>query len=71
MTKNFNLWCASDSVWIDEKYILKNTQKLDIQNFKNVFEKSEADPDQTFKDFAEKLYTLYGRLQNLSKQNGR
>lgn len=34
MTKNFNLWCSSDNIWIDEKYILKNTQKLDIQDFK-------------------------------------
>lgn len=39
----------------------------DIQNFKNVFEKSVGDPDQTFKDFAEQLYILYGKLQKLSK----
>lgn len=39
----------------------------DIQDFKNVFEKSDADPDKSFKDFAEQLHTLYGRLQNLSK----
>lgn len=32
-TKNFNVWCDAETVWIPDHYILQATQKLDIKDF--------------------------------------
>lgn len=34
-TKTLNMWCDSSECWIQENYILKSTQKIDLNNFKD------------------------------------
>ena len=34
-TKTLNMWCDSVEVWIPENYILKSTQKIDLNSFKD------------------------------------
>lgn len=34
-TKNFNLWCDSETVWIPEHYILKGSQSIELEKFRN------------------------------------
>lgn len=35
LTKTLNQWCDSSEVWIPENYILKSTQSIDLNNFKD------------------------------------
>lgn len=34
-TKNFNVWCDSEQVWIPDEYILNSTGKVELSAFKN------------------------------------
>ena len=34
-TKNINIWCDADQIWIPDDYILDVTKKLNIQDFKD------------------------------------
>ena len=34
-TKNFNVWCDSEHVWIPDDYILKSTGKVEFSDFKD------------------------------------
>jgi phage terminase large subunit-like protein len=35
-TKNFNIWCDSETVWIPEHYILQASANLDFEQFRNM-----------------------------------
>lgn len=35
-TKNFNIWCDSETVWIPERYILQASANLDFEQFRNM-----------------------------------
>jgi phage terminase large subunit-like protein len=35
-TKNFNIWCDSETVWIPEHYILQASGNLDFEQFRNM-----------------------------------
>ena len=32
-TKTLNLWCDSASVWLPESYIMRNSQKIKLEDF--------------------------------------
>jgi len=34
-TKTLNLWCDSENVWLPDEYILRNTENIDLNNFKD------------------------------------
>lgn len=34
LTKNFNIWCDSASLWLNNEQVVKCTQEVDIQDFK-------------------------------------
>lgn len=35
-TKNFNIWCDAETVWIPDHYLVKATQKINIEDFRGM-----------------------------------
>lgn len=35
-TKNFNIWCDSETVWIPDHYLLKSSDNLDFEQFRDM-----------------------------------
>ena len=36
-TKNFNIWCSSNNNWLQDRFIINSTQKIDFNDFKDQY----------------------------------